>query len=301
MHDLNALRAFIAVVEQGSFSAAAQHLSCANSSISRQVSQLEQQIGESLLVRSTRVVRTTDAGAELFARVGDLLPQLDAACSSLPTEAGQPSGRLRVSVPWWFSDSHIAPALSHFHERFPDIQLEMIANDSLVDILADGFDVSIRLSTLNDSELIARYLGAHTFVLAASPDYLAMHPSIEEPEDLKQHQIMTYAFLNRSAAWLLRKGDEQIRIDAEHSWLRSNNAKILYQCAIDGGGIIIQPTWGVNEALEAGSLVPVLVGYEVTPSNFNSGVYAVYSKHQRNSPKIKAFIEFLESSWNIPQ
>lgn len=301
MHDLNALRAFIAVVESGSFSQAAIALACANSSISRQVAQLEQQLGQRLLVRSTRVVRTTDAGAELFERVQGLLPQIDAACSSLPNEAGQPAGRLRVSVPWWFSECHIAPALSRFHQQFPSIQLELIANDSLVDVLAQGFDVVIRLSALKDSELVAKPLGAHRFVLAASPDYLSRFPEIKEPEDLKSHHLMAYAFSTRSSMWFLKKQKKQFRISAEQSWLQSNNASMLYQCALDGGGIIMQPTWAMNDALSSGALLKVLADYEVTPSHFDSGVYAVYSKHQRNSPKIKAFIEFLIANWDIPQ
>jgi len=301
MHDLNALRAFIAVVESGSFSRAASVLGCANSSVSRQVSQLEQQLGQALLARSTRSVRTTDAGAELFARVYPLLPQLDAACSSLPSSAGQPAGKLRVSVPWWFSECRIAPLLTRFHQRYPDIQLELIANDSLVDVLADGFDVVIRLSYLKDSELIAKRLGAHTFVLSASPDYLAQHATIAQPEDLTQHQLMAYVFASPTRNWLLRKGQAEFRISVEKSWLYSNNAQLLYQCALDGGGIIVQPTWGVGGALASGELLPVLADYEVTPSRFDNGVYAVYSKHQRQSPKIKVFIEFLEANWSLPQ
>jgi len=301
MHDLNSLRAFVAVVENGSFSQAAAVLSCANSSVSRQVSQLEQQLGQKLFVRSTRVVRATDAGAELFGRVRQLLPQLEAACSSLPTSAGQPAGRLRVSVPWWFSECHIAPLLTQFHQRYRDIQLELIANDNLVDVLADGFDVVIRLGYLKDSELIAKPLGAHNFVLAASPNYLACHPVISRPEDLAQHQLMAYAFSSSSRTWVLRKNQAQFRISADSSWLQSNNAQLLYRCALDGGGIIIQPTWGVGGALLAGTLRTVLPDYDVTPSRFDNGIYAVYSKHQRQSPKIKAFIGFLETHWSLPQ
>jgi len=301
MHDLNSLRAFVAVVENGSFSQAAAVLGCANSSVSRQVSQLEQQLGQKLFVRSTRVVRATDAGAELFGRVRQLLPQLEAACSSLPTSAGQPAGRLRVSVPWWFSECHIAPLLTQFHQRYRDIQLELIANDNLVDVLADGFDVVIRLGYLKDSELIAKPLGAHNFVLAASPNYLACHPVISRPEDLAQHQLMAYAFSSSSRTWVLRKNQAQFRISADSSWLQSNNAQLLYRCALDGGGIIIQPTWGVGGALLAGTLRTVLPDYDVTPSRFDNGIYAVYSKHQRQSPKIKAFIGFLETHWSLPQ
>jgi len=301
MHDLNGLRAFVAVVEKGSFSQAASVLGCANSSVSRQVSQLEQQLGQKLFVRSTRIVRTTDAGAELFGRIRQLVPELEAACSSLPNSEGQPAGKLRVSVPWWFSESHIAPLLPRFHQRYPDIQLELIANDSLVDVLADGFDVVIRLSYLKDSELIARPLGAHTFALAASPGYLAQHDVIVRPEDLDQHHLMAYAFSSSSRNWVLRKGPTQCRISVDKGWLQSNNAQLLYRCALDGGGIIIQPTWGVREALATGKLLPVLADYDVTPRRFDNGIYAVYSKHQRQSPKIKAFVGFLETHWNLPQ
>jgi len=120
-------------------------------------------------------------------------------------------------VPLWFSESRIAPLLTRFHQRYPDIQLELIANDSLVDVLADGFDVVIRLSYLKDSELIAKQLGAHTFVLTASPDYLARHPTIAQPEDLTQHQLMAYVFASPTRNWLLRKGQAESRISVEKS------------------------------------------------------------------------------------
>jgi len=301
MYDLNALRAFLAVVESGSFSQAAQLLNCANSSVSRQVSQLEQKLGQSLLTRSTRSVKTTEAGAELFQRVQLLLPQLDAACSSLPAEAGRAAGKLRVSVPWWFSKCHIAPLLAQFHRDYPDIQLELIANDAMVDVLADGFDVVIRLSFLKDSELIAKPLGSHNFIMVASPEYLAHQPPINHPEDLAAHQLMSFALTSPFKTWLLRKGGQQFRINVEHNWLRTNHAELLYQSALDGGGIIIQPQWGLEQALTSGELQVLLPDFEVTPSRFDNGLYAVYSKHQRQSPKIKAFVEFLAAHWQLPE
>lgn len=301
MYDLNALRAFLAVVESGSFSQAAQQLNCANSSVSRQVSQLEQRLGQSLLTRSTRSVKTTDAGAELFQRVQLLLPQLDAACSSLPAKAGRAAGKLRVSVPWWFSQCHIAPLLAAFHGDSPDIQLELIANDAMVDVLADGFDVVIRLSFLRDSELIAKPLGSHDFIMAASPEYLASQPPISHPDDLAAHQLMSFALTSPFKTWLLRKGEQQFRIGTEHSWLRTNHAELLYQSALDGGGIIMQPNWGLQPALDRGELQRVLPDFEVTPTRFDNGLYAVYSKHQRQSPKIKAFVDFLAAHWQLPE
>jgi DNA-binding transcriptional LysR family regulator len=301
MHDLNALRAFLAVVEHGSFSQAARLLNCANSSISRHVSQLEQQLGQSLLIRSTRSVATTDAGAELYERIRLLLPQVDAACSSLPTTVGQPAGKLRVSVPWWFSQSHIGPMLARFHLAYPDIQLELIANDALVDVLADGFDVAIRVSYLKDSELIAKPLGAHTYVLAASPQYLDQHPAITHPNDLASHQLMAFVLSTPFKTWVLRKDQNEFRVNTDHSWLRTNHAELLYQSAMDGGGIIIQPHWGMQDALASGDLVQVLPEYEVTSTRFDNGIYAVYSKHQRHSPKVKAFVDFFEGNWDIHQ
>ncbi|MBV1881029.1 MAG: LysR family transcriptional regulator [Pseudomonadales bacterium] len=299
MHDLNALRAFLAVVESGSFSQAARLLNCANSSISRQVGQLEQQLGQTLLIRSTRSVATTDAGAELFERAHLLLPQLEAACSSLPTTEGQPAGKLRVSVPWWFSKCHIGPLLTAFHNAYPDIKIELIANDALVDVLADGFDVAIRVSYLKDSELIAKPLGAHSYTLTASPRYLNQHPAITHPKDLAAHQLISFVLSTPFKTWVLRKNQESFRISTEHSWLRSNHAELLYQSAIDGGGIIVQPHWGVREALARGALVQVLTEYEVTSTRFDNGIYAVYSKHQRQSTKIKAFVGFLEKQWTL--
>lgn len=300
MHDLNALRAFLAVAEHGSFSQAARLLNCANSSISRHISQLEQQLGQTLLIRSTRSVATTDAGAELYDRIRLLLPEVDAACNSLPTTEGQPAGKLRVSVPWWFSKCHIGPALAKFHQAYPDIQLELIANDALVDVLAEGFDVAIRVSYLKDSELIAKPLGDHTYLLAASPQYLDSHPDIRHPDDLGSHRLMAFALTTPYKTWVLRKGQHEFRVNIDHSWLRTNHAELLYQSAIDGGGIIIQPQWGMKDALADGRLVRVLPDYEVTSTRFDNGIYAVYSKHQRHSPKIKAFVDFIAATWNIP-
>jgi DNA-binding transcriptional LysR family regulator len=301
MHDLNALRAFLAVAENGSFSQAARLLNCANSSISRQISQLEQQLGQTLLIRSTRTVTTTDAGAELYERIRLLLPEVDAACSSLPTSEGQPAGKLRVSVPWWFSQCYIGPLLAKFHHAYPDIQLELIANDALVDVLADGFDVAIRVSYLKDSELIAKPLGAHTYILTASRQYLDQHPAITHPTDLASHHLMTFALSTPFKTWVLRKNRNEFRVSTEHCWLRTNHAELLYQSAVDGGGIILQPRWGLQDALDRGELVQLLPDYEVTSTRFDNGIYAVYSKHQRQSPKIKAFVDFFAGQWDIHQ
>jgi len=100
---------------------------------------------------------------------------------------------------------------------------------------------------------------------------------------------------------LLRKDGQQFRINVEHNWLRTNHAELLYRSALDGGGIIIQPQWGLQQALVSGELQRLLPEFEVTPSRFDNGLYAVYSKHQRQSPKIKAFVEFLAAHWQLPE
>ena len=293
------LRTFLAVAESSSFIKAANKLNMASSSVSRQITQLEQQLKVSLFTRTTRHVQLSQAGELLYQRATGLLQEMEALTLELSKSSTRPYGTLKISVPWWFSQLYIAPLLPRFLADYPELKVILQCDDAITNIVEEGFDVAIRLSKLKDSNLIARRLGEHSFIMAASPAYLSKHPAITEPHDLKDHVMLSFNFSTPYYSWTLRNQGQSLRIPIKDSVLVSNNADILKQCALEGAGIIIQPIWGVQEEIKSGKLIQLLPEYDVTSTSFDNGIFAVYSKENKAVSRVKVFIEFLQAHLNV--
>jgi len=169
MDQLRAIRVFVAVAEQGSFAAAAEHLGLSRTAASKHVQDLEARLGVTLLNRTTRSVSLTQAGAAYFERAQRILDELETADSEASLQTRTPRGRLRVSVPVSFGVRHLAPPLKDFMEAFPEVQLDIVANDRQVNLVDEGFDLAIRIGQLADSSLIARRIATTRLILCASP------------------------------------------------------------------------------------------------------------------------------------
>lgn len=294
MHDLaGKLRTFVVVAEQGSFSAAARALGIANSSASRQVALLEDYFGGALLIRNTRQVRLSPLGEDVLRRGKDVIFSLDNLKEDINFYQGKVSGVLRISAPWRYARLYLTPLLAEFLALYPDLKVELISTDEWVDLVKEGFDVAIRLGRLKDSSMVARKLGEQRFVVAAAPSYLQKHGAITNHHDLAQHQTLSFAYASASYTWKFKKANEIHQISTRDSQLVSNNADVIMQAAIDGAGVVIQPRWAICEYIDSGKLTLLLRNYEVTSALFHSGIYALYSKENRASPKIRAWIDFL--------
>jgi DNA-binding transcriptional LysR family regulator len=289
MDKLNSLRAFVKVVELGSFSEAGRQLRLSRSVISKYVGELEQDLGVQLLNRTTRHASATENGQAYFERALTILADLDAADQAVAQAQSTPRGLLRVNAPMSFGTLQLGPAIADFMAQCPELQIQLVLSDDQVDPMQGGFDVTLRIADLESSSLIARKIVGIDRVVCASPDYFKQHGTPKLPEDLRNHALLTYGFLLTGNQWKLtgKNGDDHW---IQPSWtLCVNNAEVLRDAAIKGRGVALLPTFIAGDALRAGSLRGVLNSYKAPPLT----LYAIYPPTRHLAVKVRLFIDFL--------
>ena len=288
MDRLVAMEVFLKVVDSGSFSAAARQLGMSRAMMSRHVQQLEESLGARLLNRTTRQLRLTEIGAAYYERCVQIVADIDEAKHSVAELQSQPRGTLRISAPMSFGILHLAPAIFDYMSRYPKVTVDMALSDALVDLIHDGYDLAIRIGKLVDSTLIVRRLVPARLIVCGSPSYLEEHGVPQEPEDLQQHNCLTYSFSPSPNEWQFMgsEGDYPVRISGS---FRANNGDTLRLAALHGLGLVMQPTFIIGEDLREGRLQAVLTEYEATPRS----IYAVYPHTRHVSAKVRTFIDFL--------
>lgn len=289
MNVLEGMRAFRAVAEAGSFSAAGRSLRITTAWVSARVAQLEEHLGVQLLVRTTRRVALTDAGRVYLPRCVQLLDDLDEAERAVVDLQSAPRGRLRVAAPMSFGLLRIAPLLADFSAAYPDVHVDMVLNDRYVDLLEEGFDMAIRVgAALKDSSLVARKLASGNRVLAAAPSYLRKHGTPRTPHELTSHSCLMYALHAAPAKWQLDGPDGPVTVEVRGP-LQINNSIALSTAALRGAGILLAPDFVVAEHLATGRLKRVLPKYQASPYQ----VFAVSPPTRFATPKARAFVDFL--------
>ena len=283
------LQAFTAVVETGSFTAAAERLSTDKSAVSRRVSALESRLGAQLLRRTTRSLNLTDTGQAFYDRSVRILADLEEAESAVALEHGDLKGKLRVALPLSFGILHMCTPIDTFNQRHPGLRFDIDFSDRRVDLLQEGIDVAVRIGHLRDSTLIARKLFEGRTVVCASPDYLARKGHPESPEELAGHDCLVYSNLSDPEHWRWIDGDgneQTVRVPIRMS---ANNGDFLSTAAADGLGIVIQPTFIAHRHIKSGALIPILsdVEWPGTPA------WAVYPPTRHLSHRVRTFIDFL--------
>jgi len=294
MNILTYLETFSAVVENGSFTAAAQTMGVSKPVVSKQVSQLEQHLGVQLLHRTTRRLRLTHAG-EVFANYAHriMLDVREAERSVLPLQH-EPKGRLRITAPESLAMSLLPEALVNFQQKYPKIELDIQVSGRMVNLVEEGIDVALRVGELEDSSLMARRLMTCGFHVCASPEYLQKQGKPEHPSELETHNCLIYSPAPHADNWQFR--DEQgknfsIKVKGN---LRSDTGNILMNAALNAKGIFIGPTFMIDSALEEGQLETVLDEYRP----MTTGLYAVYPYSKLVSTKVRAFVDFIAESWS---
>lgn len=289
---LEQLGAFIAVGESGSFTEAAKKLGRDASVISRRVSQLEQRLGVRLLSRTTRRVALTEVGAIYHRRVQALLDELASASREASDVAASPQGLLKVSLPLTFGRHWVAPLLPSFLARHPQIRIDARFSDRLVDVVAEGFDVAIRVAVLRDSTLTSRRIASYRNLLLAAPSYLAAHGTPRTPTDLLQHACLGFS---GHAAWpdwpLMKEGKRKTLRPAGP--LIADNSEVVLAAAIEGAGIIFTADWLAGPAMREGKLVEVLPGWGGTG---DGGVYAILPPGRLIPTKTRLFVDEIAKS-----
>ena len=287
--DLNGFSIFAAVVDAGGFTAAARRLRVSKSAVSRQVSALEEQLGTRLLNRTTRRLSPTEAGLAIYERASRIVAEAEAAELTVNDLARAPRGRLRLNAPMSFGHRRLGPALAAFAAAYPDIGIEISINDRVVDLVEEGFDVAVRIGTLESSSLIARKLCPVGVVIAASPAYLKTAPPLDVPADLGNHRCLVYELRRRPTEWVFRDAaGVAVTVNVDPAVL-ANNGEILASMAAAGAGVIYLPDFVVDEALASGHLRRVLHGFR----GDEIGVHAVYPAVRHLATKVRVFVDFL--------
>ena len=289
MDRLTEMEAFVRVVDHGGFTDAARKMGLSKSAVSKHVSALEARLAVRLLNRTTRRVSPTEVGLAYYDRARSVLAEAEEADSMVTAMQATPKGSLRVSAPVSFGVTQVAPAVAKFLCAYTEVDVNMVLDDRFVELLAEGFDVAIRIGILADSSLKAKKLAGTRSVIAASPGYLAEAGTPRSIDDLSEHRLLHYSQLASGNFWRLRGpgGEErQIRVGGR---LTVNNGEALMRAAEAGLGIAQIPSFMLGDALEAGRLVEVLP--DRPPEIL--GIYAVYPQGRFPQPKLRAFIDFM--------
>lgn len=297
MDQLTALKAFCRVVEAGGFTAAASDLNVSHTVMSKQVRQLENMLGAQLLHRTTRRLALTEAGQAYYERARRILDDLEEADLAVASHHAQPRGMLRVNAPMAFGTMEMALWLPRFLACHPEVSVDLVCTDRFVDLIEEGFDVALRLARdLPDSTLVARKLATASTLLVASPAYLKRHGMPQTPQDLLQHNCLTYTLAPRPDQWVFSTPDGGSTAVIVRGSLKANTGIALRTAAVAGVGIAAAASFIVHEDLARGTLVPVLPGYALRARN----LYAMYPHNRHLSPKVRAFIDFASEIYRRP-
>jgi DNA-binding transcriptional LysR family regulator len=291
MDQLSAMRAFVRVVEAGTFTRAADLLEVPKPTVTKQIQQLEAHLRARLLNRTTRRVTVTMDGAAYYERALRVLSEIDELDSSMALSQARPSGRLRVDCSTSLAMSVIIPALPAFHARYPEIQIDLGLSDRPADLLAENLDCAIRAGEIQDQSLIARRVGEMYLITCATPDYLAQHGTPRHPRDLESgHSVIGYRVAGTSRAMPYTYVDPMETIEVRGDYVVSLNDGMGYIAAtLAGLGVAQLPTFMAQEHIAAGRLVPLLTGWCSAPKP----LHIVYQPNRHLSNKVRVFVDWL--------
>ena len=296
MDSLTDIVVFVRVVDDGSFTRAAERLKLSRSVVSKYVTRLEGRLGARLLNRTTRRLSLTEAGRIFYERSRRGLQDIEEAEAEVSRLQEKPRGVLRINSPMSFGILHIAPALPEFLAQHPEVSVEMNLDDRVVDVIEEGFDVSIRIAEMPDSSLIARRLAACRHVIVAAPAYLEKHGTPRTPEDLRDHNIISFSYQASAYDWhFISPDNKQVSVPVSGS-MQANNSLALREALLRGVGITRTPTFVVGKDVQDGHLLSILGNYRT----LEVSIYLVYPQRRHLSPKVRAFVDFMADRISEP-
>lgn len=285
--DLEAWAIFAAVVEHHSFSGAAEAIGLSKATVSKAVSRLEAQLGQSLFHRTSRRLALTEAGRPLAEHARRMLAEATAAEEAARDAAAAPAGRIRVAAPMSFGVTSVAPLLAEFLAGHPGIEVDLSLSDAKVDIVAEGFDIALRIADLPDSSLRARRLCGIKLHIVAAPAYLAAHGEPRHPGELGDHRLFGYSNVN--GPWHFRgPGGAEVSVRPAGP-LSANSGDALVPALLGGLGIARLPGFIVGRHIEAGALVPILPDWTPPPI----GLHLLTPPSPLRPARVEALIAFL--------
>lgn len=295
MLDLQQLESFLAVVRAGTFVGGAEATGLSKAAVSRHVAELESKLGVRLLHRTTRRLSLTDDGQRFHTRAGELVEALQELEAETASRVGEAIGLLRINAPVSFGNLHLAPLWPRFTTANPKVSLDITLNDRVVDLVDEGYDLAIRITTLGDSQLVSRRLASTRMVLCASPGYLAEHGTPEHPRELADHQVLAYSYWTTGDDWRFEgpEGGVAVRVRPR---IHTNSGDTCRIAALDGQGIVLQPDFIVGPDLRAGTLVEVMPAYR----SIELGIHAVFATRKHLPMKTRRLVDFLVEAFARP-
>ncbi len=289
------METFAAVVEAGSFTRASERLGISKSFVSKQVSQLERSLGVRLLHRSTRTLSPTDEGSSFYKHCQLIVSEAEKAKAEVLDSQKNPRGRIRITVPQSLIISRAGDVLLKFQKQYPDIELEVIASGSAIDMINDGVDLALRIGQLEDSSLICRKLSDCVFQVVASPQYIDQHGIPENPTDLTQHNCLIYASSKLSQHWPFKLPNGKETTVNTRGNLACNDGHMIVKAALEGMGVAFAPSILFQSYIDEGRLCLLLSEYGLPPVSIS----ALYPSSRNLSRKVKVLIDFLSEHLSL--
>lgn len=287
MDRIGAMRAVLEAADAGSLSAAGRQLGLPLATISRKVSDLEAYLKTQIFIRTSRRLTLTEAGRAYVDSCRRILEDLAEAERIASGEYAAPRGNLRVATPIVFGRLHVLPVISEFLSAYPNVDIQLIQSDRLIDFVEDHIDVAVRIGALPDSDRISSKVGEIRQVVCVSPDYLKRRAALNEPSDLIQHDCITFERLGDASSWSFQQGKKSIATPV-HSRLVVNTAEAAIDAAIAGLGVTRVLSYQAARAIREGDLVVALREFESPPSPVN----LLYPGRGRVPMKLRAFLDF---------
>jgi len=283
------MEVFVKVAEELSFSAAARGLNQTPSAVSRQIARLEDRLGVRLFNRTTRRISLTDLGIAFHERCTRILADMEEAERAVSQLDAAPRGRLRVTSSIAFAQYQLVPVLPTFLEQYPEVQIDLVLSDTIVDMIDEQVDLAVRIARLPDSAMIARKLADNRRAVVAAPSYLQRRGRPQNPADLAQHDCLLFSNAPTLNTWHFDGPDGRQSVHVKGRF-EANSGFAIYEAAIQGLGIARLSTFLIGEDIRAGRLVRLM---ETWPDDADSSIYAVYPHRRHLSPKVRAFVDFL--------
>ena len=282
------MQTFNAVVDAGSFVKAAEALAMSKAAVSRYVVDMETRLGVRLLHRTTRRLSLTEEGQVFYGRSKELLAELAEAEDEISSRSHAASGLLRINAPFTFGVLHLAPLWGAFMAQNPKVKLDVTLADRLVDLVEEGYDMAIRIASLENSTLVSKRLASTRMLLCASPQYLALHGTPKDPSELAAHAVISYSYWSTRDEWHFTGPQGPVSVKT-NPCIHTNSGDTCRAAALAHQGVILQPDFLVGPDLAVGTLVEVLPQYR----SLELGIYAVYPTRKHVSAKVRALIDFL--------
>jgi DNA-binding transcriptional LysR family regulator len=293
MDRLDAMQAFVRVVEKGSFSAVAKERGIGQPAVSKQISALEEELGTELIHRTSRSIALTEPGRDFYESALRILDDYENATSRIGRGQTAPKGLIRVAVPPTFARLHMVSKLPAFFAAYPDMSIEMSTSESPATIVEDGFDLAIHSGDLPDSTLVARKLGQTTTVLVVTPQYLARYGVPESPEDLNRFRSVVFVERGSAQPWSFGSGQDA-KCVVPKGVFRTGDIEQMRMGVLEHLGIAQAPAWLFAAELREGTVVRLLTPFERTVP-----ILAVRPASRRMSAKVRIFVEHLEKTFAL--